>query len=275
MKSEALNHDKLSVAHVFSEAWHLVKGCKGPVWAILILVIPASIVLGVISASLFHINSVLLYIGHILMPLINAIAMAPFFGGAMMVAVKQARHEPITGKTGYYYLHRTMALIITMVIIAFLAHIFSRIILPLVALAWLLQPLWIEMLTIGAINAIFMLVVYTLTALSIPLLLDQNQSPISALKLSYRYVKPHFFKVLLIILLLPIISGITGILAMIGQKLGPYVEALGFILFGVLHIWLFPFFFLVIAILYRRLVNQQTPSQDSLPHMDTHPSEMD
>lgn len=247
------HHGKFGIWDLISRSWELVEGCKWPVWSIAILMAVASFVVQIIIALIFHVTeqtSSALY-HYLIMPLVNNIVIAPFFGGAVMVGVRRARGEPVDGSSGYAYFNKSWPLILTMFFIAVLANIINYVVhLPAVVTALAVHTGWLD-----AFAGIISLLVYVFFVLSVPLVVDKNLSPLKAMKASLNIVKHCWFRVLVVLVILYLFLMIALIPSMVGSMIHPYARALGIVIFVAALIWLVPLIFLVVGKLYHRLVD--------------------
>jgi len=247
-----MNKD-ISVIAVFSNAWKLVKGSKGPIWnvAILILLIAATLEWAsnrMIDINLQHTHY---FIRYITLPILTNILIAPFYAGAIMVAIHHTRGETINIKSGFQYFHRLIPILITVVIIGLVSSLLTMIInIPQIA-----YSLGKALPYFDLIALIFKLFVYSIFVLSVPMVIDKNYSPGEALATSVLIVKPHCLRVFaifftaylcLFIILTPTFLGLilnNDTLMIIGSVINVF-----------LLIWLLPFAFLLIGDIYHRLV---------------------
>lgn len=242
-----------AIWEIIGQAWELVSGSKWPIWAIAILIGVVSIVLQVIIAYIFRIDMKAppMVYQYLILPCINSIVIAPFFGGAVMVGITRARGKTIGPKLGYQYFGKTLPLMITMLIMALLANIINTIVhIPAIAIPLGFQAGWLNL-----IAAIISILVYVFLFLSVPFVIDKDLAPLTALKMSFEVVKHCWFKVLILFILVYLFFLIAMIPLFIGTLIHPYARLLGAaILIGAL-IWLIPFAFLVEGVLYHKLVD--------------------
>lgn len=242
-----------AIWETIGEAWELIGGSKWPIWAIAILIFVAFVVVQTIILFIFGIdlqNPPVLY-AYLIMQCITNIVIAPFVGGATMLGIKRARGETITPRSGYHYFHKTIPLMITLLIIAVLANIINYIVhLPAIVIAVGLHTGWLDLIA----NIIFLLV-YTFLLLSVPLVIDKNLPPLTALKMSFEIIKHCWFKVLVLIIIVWLFFIIAAIPFFVGSMIHPYARLLGWVIFIIALVWLIPLLSLITGILYHKLVD--------------------
>lgn len=242
-----------TIIDIINDAWRLVHGHKGPLWAIAIFIGVTSIVLQFLISWIFHIdpqNPSITY-RYLIMPLVNNIIIAPFFGGAVMVAVLCARGKPVHARTGFGYLSQSVAVIITMFLIALLANIITYLVhLPQIAIALNGHIGWLNLLA-----TLISILVYVFCFISVPLVLDKNKSPVAALITSFHLIKHYWFKTLILLIIIYVFLIIAMIPLYIGAMIHPYAKLAGAVVMVVALIWLMPFVFLIQGVLYHKVVD--------------------
>jgi len=243
-----------AVWEIIRQAWELVGGSKWPIWAIALFIVGiVSLIIQLIIAYIFRIDikaPPMIY-QYLILPCINSIVIAPFFGGAVMVGITRARGKAISPKSGYQYFRKTLALMITMLIMALLANIINTFVHLHTVVATLgLGAGWLNILA-----AIISLLVYVFLFLSVPLVTDKNLAPLKALKLSFKVVKHCWFKVLILFITVYLFFLIAMIPLFVGTLIHPYARLLGIGILIAALIWLIPFVFLVEGVLYHKLVD--------------------
>jgi len=243
-----------SIPQVLGDAWHLVRGNKWPIWAVALVVLIVPMIIQLLALQpLFRLApSLLIIYQFLLLPLIKYIVVAPFFGGAVMTAILCARHEAVQASTGYRYLNKSWALIVTLFIIALLSNVLSCI----VHLPWVMT-LHFNTAWLGIPVALIELLVYVFLFISVPLVIDKNKTPWNGLVTSCRIMQHYWFKTFIILIL---IVFILFTIAMIPLSIGmmmhsPYIKLLGAAITIIALIWLVPFSFLVQGMLYHKIVD--------------------
>lgn len=250
---------KFSILGVLRDAWHFVDGSKLPIWAIAIFIGVVAFFLQWLIMALFSIdpqNPSPLY-RYLLVPVINNVVIAPFFGGAVMVAVFRARGEPASGIVGYHYFSKTLPLMLLMLIIAVAANLITY----LAHLPSLSTLLGDHVGFINILGAIISILVYVFSFLSVPLLLDKKLSPLQALLTSCRIIASCWLKTLVLIIIVYACFIIAMIPLYIAAMIHPYVKIVGAIIVIILLFWLIPFLFLVQGVVYHRLIDTSIKNQ--------------
>jgi hypothetical protein len=176
---------------------------------------------------------------------------APFFGGAVMTAILCARGESVQAKTGFRYLNRSVAVIITLFLIALFANIITYIVhLPSIMTMLGSHIGWLHILA-----AIIAVLVYVFCFISVPLAIDKNKSPGAALLTSFHIIKHCWLKVLVLLIIIYIFFIIALIPLYIGAMIHPYAKLLGAVITTIALIWLTPFILLIQGVLYHKLVD--------------------
>lgn len=187
----------ITIGEIFSEAWRRTKGNKGTVWLGLLLYVVAvgviSYLAGLISgypaldpraAAEASGSSQAIY------QLLMAVAVAPLAAGLMMIGIKIARNESVSGTEVF-------------------AH-FDKI-LPLAAATILMYILCAIGFVLLVLPGIYLLVAYTLT---MPLIADKGMGPWQALETSRKAITKHWFPFFgfLIVVLLMYLAGFLALL---------------------------------------------------------------
>ncbi|AZV75157.1 hypothetical protein [Coxiella burnetii] len=253
MESSPQPNHRFTISDILNEAWGLVNGSKWSIWAIAIFIGIASLIAQIIIIRLFQIDPEMpsVHYNYFFMPLINSIVIAPFFAGAVMTAISRARGEAVSPRSGYQYFRKTLPVMLGMLLITFLATIVNYIVhLPPIATAVGRYAVWLNIL--GSIVAIF---VYVFTILTIPLIVDKNHTPWDGLIASFRLVKPYWFKVFMLILIIYVFFIVATIPLIVGSMIHPYARLLGAGIFILILVWLLPYIFLIQGVLYHKLVD--------------------
>lgn len=241
---------------ILAEAWEATSSAWGPLWAIIIVMCIAVIIVLLLISLIFKVpvdiqEQAILY-RSLIMPIILAIVAGPFYGGAIMVAIKRARNEPVRGKTGFQYFHKTWQTMLTLGIIEFLANITIYIIRTASADMTTPHPYMAWWYLLAAVVTIF---VYVFSILAIPFVVDKNFSPLHALYRSYKTIRPCWFRTLVLLIALYLFYVIASIPLIIGAMIHPIAQIFGFIVLAVALIWLVPYTYLVLGYLYHKLVD--------------------
>lgn len=251
---------KISITGTISESFNSLKGIKGYLWLLIILMIAITALLNFISHDVLKIDvkEPPFYFAYIILPIITNIIIAPFYAGAIMICVSHLRQETIKIKTGFSYFNLYFQLGLAMAIIGFLGSLFI-IILNIPALANILgqHKIWLDF--VGGIYSLF---IYTFFILTIPLIADKKYRPLHAMKESCKRISSHWIKILIIIVLTYLIMLLCTIPLLVGVLLGHfYIVILGGVLLAILLIWVLPFLFMIQGMIYYKLdENQQVRS---------------
>lgn len=242
-----------NLSEVFTEAWQRVRGNKWAIWAIALPLGLIAIIVQYLIGRIFHMDAQgsSTFYRYLLMPLINAVVVAPFYAGAFMTAILCARGQPIGPKTGFQYFSKSVPVIITMLIIAFAANIITYIAhLPALGNAMNFHTGWLNLIAI-----LITIVVYLFTLFSVPLVVDKNLSPVPAIKTSFQIIKHCWLKTLALLIIMYVFFIVAMIPFYVGAMIHPIAKIIGgLITIGIL-IWLVPFIFLLQGVLYHKLVD--------------------
>lgn len=202
----------LSIGDVIGEGWRRTKGNKGTVWlgALFYIVAAAAInfIAGLVSgypafdpqaAMGTSLTSQLIY------QVLVAVASAPLLAGMMMIGIKIARDESVSGTEVFAHFDKILPLAAGMILMYILSTIgFILLILP----------------------GIYLVVAYTL---AIPLIVDKGLGPWAALETSRKAITKHwfgFFGFLIVCLLLyiagalPLLIGLIWVVPLVSIALG-------------------------------------------------------
>lgn len=242
-----------AIWETIGQAWDLVSGSKWPIWAIAILIGVVSFIVQVLITYIFQIDPQdppALY-RYLIMPCINNIIIAPFFAGAVMVGIRRARGESVTARAGYQYFRKTIPVMITLFIIALLGNIITYIVhLDSIVTAVGAYSNWLNFIA-GAISVL----VYVFLLLAVPLVVDKNLAPLTALKMSFTIIKHCWFKVLILLIIIYLFFLIAMIPFFVGSLIHPYARILGIVILIAALIWLIPLLFCIQGVLYHKLVD--------------------
>ena len=245
---------EITVTSVFSKAWSLVHGSKGAIWSVAILIILIAGTLEWLFNRIIGINlqNAHYFIRYLMLPIITNIAIASFYAGSIMVAIKRTRNESVDRKTGFQYFHQFVPIAITLVIVGLIGNLFTMIVnIPAIA-----HALGSFLPYLDLISVLFSLIVYTLFLLSVPMITDKQYTTGQALAASPMLVGPHWFRIFLIFILAYLCIFIVTIPTFIGLIFNSSIMTMiGGVIAIVAMIWLMPFLFLLVAEIYHRLVD--------------------
>jgi len=202
----------ISIGEILSEAWRRTKGNKGTIWLGLLLYVVAaaviSFVAGMISGyPVFNPTAAVGASGmsQLIYQLLVTVASAPLAAGLMMIGVKIARDDNVSGTEVFAHFDKILPLALGMILMYILCAI---------GLVLLVLP------------GIYLLVAYTLT---LPLIVDKGLGPWQALETSRKAITKHwfpFFGFLIVCLLLyiagalPLLIGLIWVLPLLAIALG-------------------------------------------------------
>ncbi|MCK7597830.1 hypothetical protein M0G74_11165 [Microbulbifer sp. CAU 1566] len=185
---------QVNVGDTISEAWARTKGNKGTVWLGVLLYLVAyigiSVVATMITGQSITDPDANQGVGAIISNLIIVAASAPLGAGMMMIGVKIARDEQVSGTEVFAHFDKILPLAVCMI------------------LTYLLVTLGFILLVLPGI---YLMVGY---CMSIPLIVDKNMGPWQALETSRKAVTKHWFPVFgfLIVMLLLYVAGFLALL---------------------------------------------------------------
>lgn len=255
-ETHQITKKNIHMTGTISESFSSLKGIKGYLWILIILMIAITALLNFISHDILKIDikNPPFYFAYIVLPIITNIIIAPFYAGAIMVCVKHLRQEVINIKTGFSYFHLYFQLGLAMAIIGFLGSLFI-VIMNIPALVTVLgqHKLWLDV-----VGGIYSLLIYTFFILTIPLIADKKYRPLQAMMESIKRVSHHWIKVLIIIILTYLIIVLCTIPLLIGVMLAHfYLVILGGVVLAILLIWVLPFLFMIQSMIYYKLTENQ------------------
>jgi len=266
-----------SIRDVISSAWKNLKGTKWPIGAVILVGIIVLLGIGVLTSLLLIGIPALVESGRfgatpgVLAPPFNpfvfftAIAIiyiimmfvaASVITGVQMTALKKARGEAISAKSGFQYLHKWFFLGVTLIYyliaVFVIAGIYSLLLIFIgkVGITWLSYIVQSPSYLLGPI-------VYTFFMFNLLFVADKDKGPFTALLCSAKAVAPHWFKVFLLVLFMNLVF----ILSLLPLGLGllcplVWVKVLGGIVSVVLLIWTIPYIQLLLATAYNKLSQQ-------------------
>lgn len=259
----------LDVRENLAQAWRLLKGSKAPLWSTSLgwIAVAGAILLFAWFVS-FLLPTRIAFNPLTLLSLTWVILLitAPLFAGVNMVAIKRARGEPVTLRTGFQYFDQWLplagAFLLISLIIAALIFIFSAFL--NFAVFRFLNP---EVLNRGGPTLILSLstsllfnLISALVIFVIPLVADRKLPVFQALTLSLQISKKNWIELFKLLILFYGLNLLTLLICEV-----PYI---GLFCYIVINIWLFPFIFLNIGIAYHKLVDRELDYAQSLLSSD-------
>jgi hypothetical protein len=241
------------IIDVLQNAWHLVRGHKWPIWAIAIFAGVISVLLQLVIGFIFHVDPQNLSYSYryLFMPLISSIAVAPFLGGAIMIAILAARGQAVDAKTGFRYLYKAGPVILTLFLITLLASILPFVLhLPWVAIALNSHVGWLNIL--AKVIALF---VYLFSFISLPLIIDKNYSPWQALIGSFQVIKQCWFRTFVLFIIMYALFTLATLPAYMGAMIDPWGRFIGTLVMILISVWVIPFILLIQGVLYHKLID--------------------
>lgn len=185
---------RVAIGETLSEAWSRTKGNKGTMWLGVLLYMVAYIGISVVATLLtgqsFTDPAANQGAGGIIANILIAAISAPLSAGMMMIGVKIARDEQVSGTEVFAHFDKILPLAITMVLTYVLIMLgFLLLIIPGIYLA------------IGYI-------------MSLPLIIDKNLGPWQALEVSRKAVTKHWFPIFgfMIVMALLYVAGALALL---------------------------------------------------------------
>ncbi|HEY8568591.1 hypothetical protein [Microbulbifer sp.] len=185
---------QVAIGDTLNEAWSRTKGNKGTVWLGVLLYFVAyigiSVVAALITGQSFTDPEANQGIGAILSNIIIAAASAPLGAGMMMIGVKIARDEQVSGTEVFAYFDKILPLAVAMVLMYILVAVgFVLLIIP----------------------GVYLVIGYMMM---LPLIVDKNLGPWQALEISRKAVTKHWFPVFGFMIVLCLLY-LAGFLALI------------------------------------------------------------
>ena len=184
---------QVAIGDTLSEAWARTKGNKGTIWLGILLYMVAyigiTVIVNLITGQSFTDPQANQGVGSILSSLIIAAVSAPLGAGMMMIGVKIARDEQVSGTEVFAHFDKVLPLAAGMVLMYLLVSLgFILLILPGIYLA------------IGYI-------------MMMPLIVDKNMGPWQALETSRKAVTKHWFPIFgfMIVMMLLYVAGFLAL----------------------------------------------------------------
>jgi hypothetical protein len=114
----------------------------------------------------------------------------------------------------------------------------------------------ISPLLIATINTLFSIFVNSFLFLSVAFAVDKTNSPFKALFVSFKTLRPHWSKMVGILIMQYVICFSTWIFLVLGAYYHSFIlMGLGAIVVFVMQIWLLPFLFLMLGVVYHKLID--------------------
>ena len=249
--------NKIPIIKTLKTAWHELAGTKMPIWSIAVLFILLTATVEWIANAFIQFDSPHshYWIHHILAPIIIDFSVGVFYGGGIMVAIHHKRKTKVDIKTGYQYLHRFWPAATAMMIIGFLSSLPTLFInIPIIA-----QRLGTRLPYLDLASILFSFIIDAIFILSIPLIMDKNESAKAALVHSFKITKPHVISIFLLLFLSYCGLFLSALPILIGTSFNhPLILTFGIVFFVAAMIWLLPFLFIVTGEIYYRLVDDAT-----------------
>ncbi len=240
-----------SIGEILSDAWTEVPGSKWPVWITFLVLIILSFVTQVIVEILLGINPKYPpdYYQYLVLPIAIAVVVAPLYAGATMVGIKRARGEKVQTKTGFQCIRHTGPLMLVTLIIAFGANVLIYIL----HINQVIQLIPNHLTLAAFVGQTGWIIVYILTLLAIPLVIDKGNDPWTAIQQSIRIIGKNLIRVGVVILLVYLLNLAAFVPLYLGSMLHPYAKFFGLVIMVGAMIWLVPYMFLIIGVIYREL----------------------
>lgn len=185
---------QVAIGDTLSEAWAKTKGNKGTVWLGVLLYFVAymaiAVVASLITGQSFTDPEANAGVGAILSNLIILVGTTPLIAGMMMIGVKIAREEDVSGTEVFAYFDKILPLALGMILMYLLVGLgFVLLILP----------------------GIYLMFGYMMM---LPLIVDKNLGPWQALETSRKAVTKHWFAVFgfFIVMMLLYIAGFLALI---------------------------------------------------------------
>ena len=206
-----------SITQLIGEAWQLISGTKGIIFAgfvvFYLVMFVASFIIGLVFGIFGALsdNMVLAIVVQFATSILATAVAYPFLAGVSMIGIRRAAGQPFSFNDIFSYFGRTVPLLITAILMMILIYIgFFLLILP----------------------GIYLSVAYML---AMQLVVERNLSPWQALEASRKALSQHWFKAFGLFLLLGLIVAVSIIPLGIGL------------------VWSVPLFVVATGVLYRTI----------------------
>ncbi|MBS0350968.1 MAG: hypothetical protein JSR33_07265 [Proteobacteria bacterium] len=247
----------MKISQILLEAWRLLKGIKWPFWVVSITWLIGASILTLIAYLILTTKMLLFFKVVILSALFLAaiFLIGPLFAGMQMIPIKKIQQEQVSIKSGFRYFGSFFKLGLTILLIG----IICGLLIFLINIIFLFLFNFVGVL-LGHHNgshsdnvAIFIgfllyMVAYALLIFVIPLIADKNMGIMDALAKSVKAARPYWMKIFLVLIFLHLANMVVSLMINI-----PYV---GVVIALLINIWLAPYFFSVVAVLYHRLIDR-------------------
>jgi len=185
---------QVAIGETLSEAWALTKGNKGTIWLGVLLYFLAYIGIALVATMITGQSltdpSTQGGVAGMVSNILVAAATAPMTAGMMLIGIKIARKEQVSGTEVFAHFDKVLPLAVGMVLMYLL-----------VALGFLLLIL----------PGIYLVVAYTMM---LPLIVDKNLGPWQALEVSRKAITKHWFAIFGFLIVIGLLY-IAGFLALI------------------------------------------------------------
>ncbi|WP_226664417.1 DUF975 family protein [Microbulbifer aggregans] len=203
---------QVAIGNTISEAWQRTGGNKGTVWLGVLLYMLATIAISFIAAMITGQSLTDPSSGGGLAGIVSNIivfaATAPLSAGMLMIGIKIARDEQVSGTEVFAHFDKMLPLAIAMVLMYLLLTLgFLLLILP----------------------GIYLAIAYLMMT---PLIVDKNMGPWQALETSRKAVTKHWFPIFGFVIVLSLIYMAGGLALLIGLI---WAVPLASIAYGVLY----------------------------------------
>ena len=237
--------------HVFHDAWFATKGIKRKFWPAIITLIMINALAIMMLERWYHLPfySLPYAVQFYLCPMISGFLTAPLLAGLCFTAVLRARHEEISLTTPFLGYCKIFSIAVTWFILSILSDFLWNL-LHFSAFSDLLSYSKMRMITIC-----FSMIVSALLLFALPLILDKDFKPLTALVISFQYCRRFFGKIIGTFLICYVIIAIIIFALGIGTIHAHTSMAPAVVLIIVIAIWFIPFLFMLYGVLYHRIVD--------------------
>jgi hypothetical protein len=211
----------LSIRASLREGWHLVRGTKLPV----LLTLLPMLVVSVIAFSILGFfdfsnsaNHVVAGVYTVISPLIHGLITLGFISGLLMIGLKRARHEPVSYFQGLKYFSQLPKIAVVGYLVNWIIMIPT--IVFIMASVYMISKFHLNhhvaeiLLVLVSLFIIFGL--DTLFLFSFQLALDKNYSILASISRSAKAVKPYFWKIFSLLIILTALNIVGACFAGIG-----------------------------------------------------------
>jgi len=244
MNEQITNSRDLAIFDTLREAWRLMKGSKLAILVPLLVpmiffLVPTMINVIFTSSSITTIFTAFCYV----------VGMFLFLGiiaGIIKISIERARGNAVSISMGFRSFSRMIPLLLTVILFGVLSQLPSLIMLMLK-----IEPTAI----VAPLILIYVLLVTTFLYLSMLLAVDKTNNPFTAISRSFNVIRPHWLKVLGIIVITEVIGFMIGMLIGFAEGFFNVPEIVGNVLMCIAIIWYVPFMLLVQGLVYHKLID--------------------